>query len=79
MDSEQIRSVRALRAKLDHPVIDGDGHLIEAAPLFNDYLRQVGGDQLVERYHRELREHPDHWNWIHRRWKTRPPGEARIY
>jgi len=26
--------------------------------LFNDYLRQVGGDRLVERYHHELREHP---------------------
>ena len=58
MDLQQIRSVRGLRAKLDHPVIDGDAHLIEAAPLFNDYLRQVGGDRLVERYHHELREHP---------------------
>ncbi|MGH7843044.1 MAG: lysophospholipid acyltransferase family protein, partial [Candidatus Binataceae bacterium] len=26
-----------------------------------------------------IRRYPDHWNWVHRRWKTRPPGEARFY
>src|SRR5581483_10038866 len=58
VDSEKIRKVKALRARLDHPVIDGDGHLIESAPLFNEYLRRVGGAEIVQRYHRELAEHP---------------------
>jgi KDO2-lipid IV(A) lauroyltransferase len=26
-----------------------------------------------------VRCYPDHWNWIHRRWKTRPSNEQRFY
>jgi len=32
--------------------------------------------KIIEDY---VRAHPDQWLWVHKRWKTRPPGEAEIY
>ena len=49
--------------------------------------RSADRDEALQRYTQQftsiiegmVRRYPDHWNWIHRRWKTRPPGEPRFY
>jgi predicted TIM-barrel fold metal-dependent hydrolase len=40
----------ALRAKLNHPIIDADGHLLEIEPVFQDYLKEVGGAEMARRF-----------------------------
>jgi predicted TIM-barrel fold metal-dependent hydrolase len=39
-----------IRSKLDHPVVDCDGHMRDFRPLLLDYLRETAGPQLLERY-----------------------------
>ena len=36
----------AIRARIDHPVIDGDGHLVEFLPLVRDFMVELGGESL---------------------------------
>ncbi len=33
-------------------------------------------NKVIESY---ARKYPEQWLWVHRRWKTRPPGEAPLY
>jgi len=39
---------KALRAGLDFPVIDSDGHWLEYGPVVVDYLKKVGGNAAVD-------------------------------
>ena len=41
---------------------------------------EVGDTQRCQQaVERAIREYPDQWLWIHRRWKTRPPGSPLLY
>src|SRR5213595_1679617 len=39
---------RKLRARLNHPIIDADGHWAEFAPHMREEFRKIGGDTAVE-------------------------------
>src|SRR5262247_4665527 len=46
----------AVRAKLGHPVIDGDGHWLEPIPIFLDFLRDVGGASAVDKFVKKAKD-----------------------
>ncbi len=46
---------------------DSEADAVANTALFN---------RVIERY---VRKYPDQWLWVHRRWKTRPPGEGPLY
>jgi predicted TIM-barrel fold metal-dependent hydrolase len=37
-----------IHSKLDHPIIDGDGHWIEYTPVFAERMRKAAGDKAAE-------------------------------
>src|SRR3984957_123754 len=47
---EPSDEVRRIRAELDHPVIDSDGHLLEFLPLVWDVLVNLAGESVAQRF-----------------------------
>src|SRR5947207_8990485 len=48
-----------IRASLDHPIVDGDGHWLEYAPVFSDKMRKAGGDLAADGFLAALRSTTD--------------------
>lgn len=42
-----------------------------------DVLRNT--ERFTQVFEEMVRRHPEQWLWIHKRWKTRPPGAPRLY
>ena len=64
---------------LDVPLPDGRHRIVIEGPLAppdtGDRERDVlaFAQDLNDRLERWVRQYPEHWYWLHRRWKTRPP------
>ena len=46
----RARSAEAIRARLDHPIIDADGHVIEFIPLVRDFVAEAAGESVARRF-----------------------------
>jgi predicted TIM-barrel fold metal-dependent hydrolase len=58
---DTLTSSAAIRSKLDHPVVDADGHAIESGPVFFEFLKQAAGPKVVDRFRKRL----DESGWFH--------------
>ena len=53
---------------------------VELARTANEEADIVANTQRFTRVIEDfVRAHPDQWLWVHKRWKTRPPGEEQLH
>jgi predicted TIM-barrel fold metal-dependent hydrolase len=50
MPYERSAEVDRIRKRLDHPVIDSDGHMIEYTPVVRDFLVEEAGEDVAQRF-----------------------------
>ena len=60
---EASSTVKAVRAQIDHPVIDSDGHFFEFYPVLDEYLEKEGGKDLLQAFYASIRETQIDGNW----------------
>lgn len=70
--THQTRSAE-IRARVGHPIIDSDGHVVEFEPALLDYIRDAGGRKILERYKTA-------WDTaFYFRWNHMTPAERREF
>jgi predicted TIM-barrel fold metal-dependent hydrolase len=52
-------SPEQVRSQLSHPIVDGDGHWLEYAPVFSEKMRKAGGDKAADGFLAALRSTTD--------------------
>jgi hypothetical protein len=72
--------IARIRERLDHPVIDSDGHLVELRPVAMEYIVEAGGKDMPRRLREEQRSTFLSRDWYGlsqaermARWTRRPP------
>jgi predicted TIM-barrel fold metal-dependent hydrolase len=71
MSTNHAAETAKIHARLNHPVIDSDGHWIEFEPAAMEYLKHVGGDRIVERYGKVANQ------FGNKKWAQTPAEERR--
>lgn len=66
---ESIAKYRVVHDEIIVPVDTGD----RSADITTTTARYTAAIERV------IRKYPDQWIWVHRRWKTRPPGKPELY
>jgi len=60
----------------------GRGYICEFGDVWEDFpTKDVEADtaRMNAFLEQEIRKTPEQYYWVHKRFKTRPPGEAKLY
>ena len=50
MKTRPLAKVEEIRRRIGHPIVDADAHQLETVPVLLDYLREVGGTNMPNRF-----------------------------
>lgn len=66
---KETKKYKFVRGKLLEPANTGDrkADIVTTTAAYTAEIENI------------IRQYPDQWMWIHKRWKTRPKGEPRLY